>query len=67
MANYMAMVLEAAGVKTTVWQKVDSGSQITVTSQTVSYVDANGREVDLPETYEMSVINGVDRNIPGVV
>lgn len=43
------------------------GSQVVVTSQIVSFVDANGAPIILPETYEMSVIDGVEHSVPGVI
>ena len=56
--QFMAMTLEVDGKRSVIFQKVAAGSQIVVTSQIVTYVDANGVEIDLPDRYEMSVVDG---------
>ncbi|MFC3180441.1 hypothetical protein [Cypionkella sinensis] len=67
MATFIAMTLEVDGVKTPIWQKVEFGATVVVMGQVVSYVDAAGNSVALPETYEMAVIDGVEHSVPGVV
>ena len=57
-AQYMEMTLEIDGAKSVIFQKVAAGSQIVVTSQIVTYVDAKGVQIDLPDRYEMSVVDG---------
>jgi hypothetical protein len=64
--TYIAMILKAEdGTETPVWQKSEVASQTVVTAWATTYVDANGDLVDLPATYEMTVVDGHTLNAPG--
>jgi len=52
-AQYIAMLLDG---KTPVWQKIEPGQVQIVTTQIVTYVDENDQPVDLPEVYEMIIV-----------
>ena len=67
MAVFMSVVLDVDNQKTLMWQKTEANAHIVVTSQVVSYVDANGTPLDLPEVYEMTVVDGIEHAMPGVV
>lgn len=59
-AQYIAMLLNGT---TPVWQKVEQSQvQISVATEVVSYVDGNGDPMDLPEVYEMTVVDGTPKD-----
>lgn len=51
------MSLVYAGQTKLVWQKI-------VDSQSVAYVDKSGAEIEMPDTYEMSVVSGDLLEVP---
>ena len=64
--TYISMIYKPAdGPETPVWQKCAVTSQIVVTGQTISYVDAAGNPIDLVEPYEMEVLDPTERGAPG--
>jgi len=67
MATYIAMTLRLDGVESTVWQKIELASTEIVTAQVISYVDADGNPMELPEPYEMEVLTGVEYLVPGLI
>lgn len=55
--GFIAMSLVYAGQTKLVWQKI-------VDSQSVAYVDKSGAEIEMPDTYEMSVVSGDLLEVP---
>ena len=65
MADYIKMIVTIDGKETTLWQKTDIVEVQIVTQQLVSYVDAAGQPVSLPEVYEMRAVDGMVSHEPG--
>lgn len=59
MSGFIEMLLIDGKTERRVWQKITDGKVATyVASQVVTYVDEFGVEIILPDTYEMTVVNG---------
>ena len=59
MSGFIEMLLKDGKTERRVWQKITDGQVVSyVANQVVTYVDAAGAEIDLPEVYEMTVVSG---------
>ena len=59
MSGFIEMLLNDGLTERRVWQKITDGQVVSyVASQVVTYVDAAGVEIDLPDSYEMTVVSG---------
>ena len=59
MSGFIEMLLIEGKTTRRVWQKIMDDQKVTiVVSQVVTYVDEFGAEIDLPDSYEMTVVSG---------